>query len=49
MTMALCFEWFKRFDANISKTAGRTVLLLLDNFSGHGSKDNLPALSSVRV
>ena len=49
MTMALFFEWLKRFEAYISKTADRTVFLLLDNFSGHGTKDNLPALASVRV
>ena len=47
MTMALFFESLERFDAYISKTAGCTVHLL-DN-SGHGTKDNLPALASVRV
>ena len=43
------FEWLKRIDAQISKTDGRTVLILLDTFSGHGTKANVPALASVRV
>ena len=43
------FECLKRFDTYISKTSGRTALLLLDNFSGHGTTANLPDLASVRV
>ena len=49
MTMDLFFKWLLRFDSYINKTAGRNVLLLLDNFSGHGRPENLPDLSCVQV
>ena len=44
MTMALFFEWLKRFDTYICKTSGRTALLLLDNFLVMGLKQNYPIL-----
>lgn len=49
MTMVIFFDWLKRFDAFIARTPGRRVLLLLDNFCGHGSPDCLPELCSVEV
>lgn len=49
MTSALFFEWLGRFDCFIRQTPGRKVLLLLDNFSGHGKDGFLPELYSVVV
>lgn len=49
MTMSIFFDWLTRFDSYIRRTPGRNVLLLLDNFSGHGSHSSLPNLECVQV
>lgn len=49
MTMDIFFEWLKRFDAFIARTPNRRILLLLDNFSGHGSAECMPALANIEV
>lgn len=49
MTMILFFEWLQRFDTYIRRTPNRRVLLLVDNFSGHGSPECLPLLAAVKV
>ena len=43
------FFWFSSFDNKIGRTPGRTVLLLFDNFSGHGKIGYLPALENTTV
>lgn len=47
--MDIFFEWLKRFDAFIARTPNRRILLLLDNFSGHGSAECMPALPNIEV
>lgn len=49
MNMSIFFEWLERFAAFIRQTPGRKVLLLLDNFSGHGTCSCLPKLDCVEV
>ncbi|PXF48371.1 Tigger transposable element-derived protein 6 [Gracilariopsis chorda] len=49
MTMKLFFDWLLRFDAYVRQTPGRKFLLLLDNFSGHGTAGCLPPFSAVQV
>eukprot|EP00171_Calliarthron_tuberculosum_P022968 IDg22968t1 len=45
----LLFACILRFGQYIGRTAGRKVLLLIDNCFGHGSKDILPILQNVEV
>ena len=49
MTCDLFYEWLKRFDSIIGTTAGRRVLLLIDNASCHGTESTLPNLDHVQV
>ena len=49
MTKYFFFFWLSSFDNKIGRTPGRTVLLLLDNFSRHGKTRYLPALKSTTV
>lgn len=49
MAMVIFFYWLKRLNAFIARTLGRKIMLLLDNFSGHGSSECHPELSSVEV
>ena len=49
MMMDLLFKWLLRLDSYINGTARRKVLLLLDNFSGHGRPERLPDLCFVHV
>lgn len=49
MTRELFFSWLERFNAYVSMTSGRRVLLLLDNCSAHGGPDVHPVLSNVEL
>lgn len=49
MTKELFFAWLKRLDLYIGRTPGRKILLLLDNCSAHGKKEEMPPLHNVRV
>lgn len=49
MNCVLFFAWLHRFDKYIGETAGRKVILLIDNCSAHGKPDNLPVLENVTV
>lgn len=49
MTMVIFFDCLKRFDAFIARTLNRKIPFLLGKFSGHGSRECLPALSDVEV
>ncbi len=43
------FTWLKSFDDYIGTTKDRSVALLLDNASCHGSRATLPSLQHVTV
>ncbi|KAI1000937.1 hypothetical protein K3495_g7264 [Podosphaera aphanis] len=43
------FLWLSRFDRKIGRIPRRKVLLLLDNFYGHGKIGSLPALDNTTV
>lgn len=47
--MGTFFEWLDQFDKFILSYPGFKVLLLLENFSGHGSIGCLPSLQAVKV
>ncbi|KAI0996784.1 hypothetical protein K3495_g11398 [Podosphaera aphanis] len=49
MTKDIFFLWLSSFDRKIRRIPGRKVLLLLDNFSGHGKIGSLPALDNTTV
>lgn len=49
MTKCLFFAWLNRLDVYVGSTTGRKILLLIDNCSAHGRKDELPKLENVRV
>lgn len=49
MTSELFFNWLRRFDRTIGQDEGRKVLLLIDNFSAHGTPETMPTLQNVRV
>ncbi|KAI0994630.1 hypothetical protein K3495_g13551 [Podosphaera aphanis] len=49
MTKDIFFLWLSSFDRKIGHIPGRKVLLLLDNFSGHGKIGSLPALDHTTV
>ncbi|KAI1005425.1 hypothetical protein K3495_g2794 [Podosphaera aphanis] len=49
MTKDIFFLWLSSFDRKIGHIPGRKVLLLLDNFSGHGKIGYLPALDHTTV
>jgi len=49
MTTVLFCEWLRRLDRYVGRTAGRKILLLIDNCSAHGKKETMPALRNVRV
>ena len=48
MNQVIFFDWLLKFDAYISQTRDRTVLLLVDNASSHGDIRTLPTLQNVR-
>lgn len=47
--MAIFFNRLQRFDSYISRTSSCKVLMILDNFSGHGTASCLLNPSSVGV
>lgn len=49
MNKELFFSWLGRLDRYIGATPGRKILLLLDNCSAHGKKEDLPNLQNVLV
>ncbi len=49
MNTTLFYEWLELFNAYISTTAERRVVLLIDNASCNGRVDDLPELSNVEV
>lgn len=49
MAVDLFFSWLKRSDEYIARTSARRDILLLENFSAHGTYCSLPALSNVEV
>ena len=49
MTQSLFFNWLQRFDSHVARTKNRKVVLLLDNFTPHGSPQNLPDLQNVDI
>lgn len=49
MNRQIFFNWLQRLDRYIGRTAGRKILLLIDNCSAHGKKEDLPFLQNVRV
>ena len=48
MTSILFLKWLERFNAYISRTASRKVVLLIDNCSAHGALASLPP-SNVEI
>lgn len=49
MTKELFFSSSGRLDRYISRTPGRKILLLVDNFTAHGKKEEMPPLDNVRA
>ncbi len=49
MSTEIFFEWLKSFDEFIRTTRDRSVALLVDNASCHGSRTTLPSLKKVTV
>lgn len=49
MNSSLFFEWLRYVDDTIGKTAGRNILLLMDNCSAHGTIETLPQFNHVEV
>ena len=42
-------EWLKEFDSYIGNTRNRKALLIIDNASCHGTKENLPDFSNIEI
>lgn len=49
MTPEPFLEWIRRFSRYISRKPGRKELVLFDNCSAHGKKENMPQLDNVRL
>ncbi|SPO27760.1 related to transposases [Ustilago trichophora] len=50
MTSSLFTSWLQHLDAHIGQTPGRHILLLLDNFKGHGSTEKpLTELHNITI
>lgn len=49
MTKELFFWWLERLDSYIRRIFGRKILLLVENCSTHGKKENFPPLQNVCV
>lgn len=49
MNLIIFFVYLNSFHAYIARTPNRKVLLILENFSGHGSQHYMPSLSAVDI